>query len=661
MNVGKLFGELEATLEVGTPQGGFFTKGDDVKGTLHLNVAKKVQIKKIEMCLRCTEESVVLRKEDLDKLSKGTPIKKNSLQPRAAESKVHWESVQVFIAEGKSDIIPVHETSRGEYTHQFSFNIPENLDLIPGSAIINVADGQEIGIKWTIEAVVHRPGLAPKRKISTIISVLNDGPVLPQHQDKAFFTGSRYVKSYRPGDTSGISGIRKMIAGRNREKALMSFRASYPATILPQIPLRCQLGLTLTSSRPGLIYLHDIRINLIQHCFAQAKNQKADYFKKHEIGCITEHRILYENTIDFTPKLEKWGLNVPFPPNFETNMLKCSYKIEFEMNFKYLNTKKGREIDSIETLSSTIPVVLASLVDSAKVYEDTKEKELVAAQAIPKTPEITMGLDFRSQKGENKFSSSEGKSTQKRKLELSPAAPVEAEISITQSKDGETALLPQVSAKEKVICEVDLNAPLSSILELFVNNSSSWYEKFLTDVEHNTDLSSIPHFQKNDSGKEIRTYEYTKHMNASIGPKSTKCICVDEIESSEPDKSFVVLTTTKTPDVPNGDIFTTFTRLCVARRKDNGTKIRTSSWLEWKGKSWLKSAIEKGAVKGQMEHSLLFVNHLKESNGEKVMESPQQLRISESGSFNIYIIACIISGLLLFLLHLNNYWTPWAK
>lgn len=414
MNIQKLFEEIEVSLEVEEPECHFFRKGDCIEGTLYLRMAKISQIKNIEMRLQCTEKSVVLKTWEMHKSPQNNT--KNFSHARNTESKVHWQSAQRFIADGENAIT---STDRCQYTHRFCFTVPDEMDFIPGTSMLFTPDGRQFGITWKLQAVVHRIGFAPKRGVSKAITVLNDGPFIPKDQERSAFSGSRHVKAYRPTDLSGISRLRKWIIGRDRERVPISFKALYPAVVLPQSPLRPQLNLSLWCSCPGIIYLDNVRINLIQRCVAQARKQKAYYIRKYEIGVITEHRIIYEDVIDFTPKIYNWVLEKIFPPNFETNLLKCSYEIEVEVNFKHLTSIRRGKRGNLETLSSTIPVVLASLVDSTRVFGEAKKEKFVMAHARAKSPNGQPELNLPSHNEDCEYSSTRSV-IQRNILDLSP-------------------------------------------------------------------------------------------------------------------------------------------------------------------------------------------------------------------------------------------------
>ena len=86
----------------------------------------------------------------------------------------------------------------------------------------------------------------------------------------------------------------------------------------------------------------------------------------------------------------------------------------------------------------------------------------------------------------------------------------------------------------------------------------------------------------------VKTTSYIKPLNGSIGPKQTQCHITDELETCDYDKFVSVLTTTRTPDVPSGSVFSVKTRTCLMWGPRNSSHVLVTSAVEWTGKSWVK-------------------------------------------------------------------------
>ncbi|KAI0206363.1 hypothetical protein F4808DRAFT_407036 [Astrocystis sublimbata] len=155
---------------------------------------------------------------------------------------------------------------------------------------------------------------------------------------------------------------------------------------------------------------------------------------------------------------------------------------------------------------------------------------------------------------------------------------------------------------EVVIGDDVVAAPLGKVYNfMFGPASVSWMSKWLTNEQKCTDLQMEDKKGLTQDNKS-RVYSYIKPLYASLGPKQTKCIVTETIESIDFEKSISVLCTTQTPDVPNGNLFSVKTKYCLFWAENNSTRVTINCTIEWTGKSWLKGAIEKGAKDGQMTY-----------------------------------------------------------
>jgi hypothetical protein len=96
-----------------------------------------------------------------------------------------------------------------------------------------------------------------------------------------------------------------------------------------------------------------------------------------------------------------------------------------------------------------------------------------------------------------------------------------------------------------------------------------------------------------------RNMSYIKRLSGSIGPKSTKCEIRDETLHCDFDDYVVTVTTTRTPDVPSGSVFSVKTRTCITWASSASSRIVVTSQVEWTGRSFIKGIIEKSALEGQ--------------------------------------------------------------
>ncbi|KAJ7050882.1 hypothetical protein C8F01DRAFT_1263583 [Mycena amicta] len=96
-----------------------------------------------------------------------------------------------------------------------------------------------------------------------------------------------------------------------------------------------------------------------------------------------------------------------------------------------------------------------------------------------------------------------------------------------------------------------------------------------------------------------RNMSYIKPLNASLGPKQTKCEIRDETVHVDFDDYISTLTTTRNPDVPSGGVFSVKTRTCIMWATAFTTKVVVTTQVEWTGRSFIKGIIERSAIDGQ--------------------------------------------------------------
>ncbi|KAI5463178.1 hypothetical protein BGZ63DRAFT_412835 [Mariannaea sp. PMI_226] len=155
---------------------------------------------------------------------------------------------------------------------------------------------------------------------------------------------------------------------------------------------------------------------------------------------------------------------------------------------------------------------------------------------------------------------------------------------------------------DRVVGDDTIPAPLGKVYNLvFGTASAKWMSQWLTGNQKCTDLQMDD--QKGLSLEDrTRTYNYIKPLNASIGPRQTKCIVTENLDNLDYEKAINLTVSTQTPDVPSGNVFSVKTKYCFSWADNNATRIQVNCTIEWTGKSWLKGPIEKGANDGQIQH-----------------------------------------------------------
>ncbi|KAF3902924.1 hypothetical protein AA313_de0210016 [Arthrobotrys entomopaga] len=169
---------------------------------------------------------------------------------------------------------------------------------------------------------------------------------------------------------------------------------------------------------------------------------------------------------------------------------------------------------------------------------------------------------------------------------------------------------------DRPLCDEIISVPLGKVFAVLYGDSSYAFLTRLLSEDCKVEQLSIPGDAKfADSteypGKKARSFNYVKPLNASIGPRSTKCLITEVIEQDDLEKAVTVVTYTQTPDVPSGGVFKVLTRTCLMWAENNQTRIITNCTVEWSGKSWIKGPIEKGANDGQVGYTKDLLNALK--------------------------------------------------
>ncbi|KAF4878012.1 putative membrane protein [Colletotrichum siamense] len=152
---------------------------------------------------------------------------------------------------------------------------------------------------------------------------------------------------------------------------------------------------------------------------------------------------------------------------------------------------------------------------------------------------------------------------------------------------------------EKVVGDDVIPAPIGKVYNLLFGPASvTWMSKWLTVEAKCTELTMEDKKGLTLENKS-RFFSYIKPLNGAIGPRQTKCLVTETLESLDFEKSINLNVVTQTPDVPSGNIFSVKTKYCLSWAENNSTRVQTNCTIEWTGKSWLKGPIEKGANEGQ--------------------------------------------------------------
>ena len=154
-----------------------------------------------------------------------------------------------------------------------------------------------------------------------------------------------------------------------------------------------------------------------------------------------------------------------------------------------------------------------------------------------------------------------------------------------------------------VLFDHTYDVPMKTLFGLFYK--TDFMEKFWRD---NQNLKEV-HISDWAEGKSetpgalaSREVTYIKPLNGSVGPKQTRCNITEEELHLDFNDYCTTLMTTRTPDVPNGNTFSIKTRTCFMWGKNSNTRIVVTCATEWKGRSMLRSIIDKASIDGQRQY-----------------------------------------------------------
>lgn len=191
----------------------------------------------------------------------------------------------------------------------------------------------------------------------------------------------------------------------------------------------------------------------------------------------------------------------------------------------------------------------------------------------------------------------------------------------TSTSNGYTA-----ESSDTKIIEDNIPAPVGLVFDLLFGDDNTFVKNLLK-AQKNYDIGEVPKFTGNK-----RTYRYTKPVNGGpVGPKQTKCIVEEIIDHKDFNKNCLVLQITESPDVPSGNAFKVKTKMFLSWGPNNSTTLLVVTTIVWTGKSWIKGAIEKGAISGQKEAMGILISELKKKilSGGSLSSSPSKVKKKE--------------------------------
>ncbi|KAH3674353.1 hypothetical protein WICMUC_003379 [Wickerhamomyces mucosus] len=186
---------------------------------------------------------------------------------------------------------------------------------------------------------------------------------------------------------------------------------------------------------------------------------------------------------------------------------------------------------------------------------------------------------------------------------------------------------------ETKITETIIDGPLTKVyLALFGDDTTKLKNILLK--QNNKDLSEITGFSGTEGTKK-REYQYVKPLSGPVGPKETLCEVIETLDHFDLNKFVQVTQSTKSPDVPSGNSFTVITTIYLSWGPNNSTKISVYTYVNWTGKSWIKSAIESGTISGQKDSLKVLTDELRSQFATVDQKRAKSSDEEEEGEVNL--------------------------
>ena len=225
---------------------------------------------------------------------------------------------------------------------------------------------------------------------------------------------------------------------------------------------------------------------------------------------------------------------------------------------------------------------IGSFTEAGNVsVEGSEDNDLISKSTIRKAS--AMGLASGSAAG-GVPTTGEGRGAEKAAAAAAASAdfPGPATHAPTECSDADTHY-------DRVIKDEIIPAPLGKVYSMIFGPASGGFmTRWFIDDQKMMDLQMEDDKKGLSEEHRARTYSYIKPLYASIGPKQTKCLITETLDFIDLEKAISVTVATQTPDVPNGNMFTTKTKFCLSWGPNNSTRIFINCTIEWTGKSWLK-------------------------------------------------------------------------
>ncbi|KAG8746515.1 hypothetical protein FRC10_004649 [Ceratobasidium sp. 414] len=132
---------------------------------------------------------------------------------------------------------------------------------------------------------------------------------------------------------------------------------------------------------------------------------------------------------------------------------------------------------------------------------------------------------------------------------------------------------------------------------------SQFISDFLSVDQKLMDIQTSEWYPKEpDSTLLMRDTTFIKPLGGGFGPKQAKCEIKEEQLHIDFDDYVSSLTTTRTPEVPSGGLFSVKTRACLMWASAASTRLVVTTAVEWTGRSFIRGVVDRSAIDGQKQY-----------------------------------------------------------
>lgn len=273
---------------------------------------------------------------------------------------------------------------------------------------------------------------------------------------------------------------------------------------------------------------------------------------------------------------------------------------------------EGSDIDSKMSVDSYSDSDLSS--DERSIIMDGDEQSTIRSSRSNSESDIQLDTDITSS-------------------DIEDDSNLKSQVNVTQTyprgpiKHAPTSHPYTPSPNDRKICDATFNYPMSMVSDTILGDTTDYYLDILHD-QHNFDFSPMP---KIISSK-VRDYHYSKPLHVPMAPSKTICLINEVLDHYDLNDYIQMSMISKTPDVPSGNSFLIKSKYLWTWGPDNTTHFEVYTTVVWIGKSWLKSAIEKGtydAVKETGQEMMASMTRILKTMDRAAYETPIVTKVSK--------------------------------